>query len=266
MRDHMHAYAGMPANALGRSNQQLGELGRSLLAKMSDGSTHGDREYIARSPDPVATVQETERRRIAADLHDGLGQMLTLLSMDLRSAKTAAIASGMVGPALNSALDRAYSCARQAIAELRRSVMDLYPSMLDDLGLVASVSSVLREVRESAPELAVESRIAVNEKDVPKALHIVAFRIIQEAVNNTLKHAQASRLDVDFTSGAGYLSLTIEDDGCGIASALQAKSGHGAGIEGMIRRARASGGVIDICSESGTGTRIAVIWKTTALP
>lgn len=214
--------------------------------------------------DCVSTIQELERRRIAADLHDGLGQVLTMLAIELRGAKaTAASCSGFI-PALGLALDRACLSARHAIDELHRTVMDLYPSMLDDLGLIASISFILREARVVRPQLHVDADIAASDNEVPFALRIVAFRILQEAVNNVLKHANAHILTVEFSAGKHNLSLIITDDGCGIPQSGMRERGHSSGIIGMIRRVHDSGGTIDITSSAGQGTTISVGWSIAA--
>jgi signal transduction histidine kinase len=191
--------------------------------------------------------------------------MLTVLTMELRSAKTLAISCNPFVPALGAALERAYASARQAIDELRRSVMDLYPSMLDDLGIVASLSAILREAREAYPRMRIDADITVSDAQVPAALRIVAFRVVQEAVNNALKHSGAQFLNVIFSCKNDFLALSIVDDGQGIATKILQELRHCSGVSGMVRRVRASGGEIEISSVVGSGTRIAVTWNTVSL-
>lgn len=184
-----------------------------------------------------------------------------MLAIELCSAKaTAASCSGFM-PALGIALDHACSSARHAIDELHRTVMDLYPSMLDDLGLVASISFILREAREARPQLQVDADISISDNEVPSELRIVAFRILQEAVNNVLKHADAHLLTVAFSAGARHLSLVIADDGAGMPKSCMRERGPSSGIVGMIRRVHDSGGAIEITSSLGKGTRIGVEWS-----
>lgn len=188
--------------------------------------------------------------------------MLTILTIELGSAKTAAVGCTPLVPALGIALERAYASARQAVDELRRSVTNLYPSMLDDLGVVASISAILREAHEADPRLRVEADITVNDIEVPSALRIVVFRVVQEAVNNVLKHAEAKLLKVKFFYTGGYLSLSIIDDGRGIAPKGMQERRPCSGITGMIRRVQASDGDIQIVSSKGAGTKISVAWNT----
>lgn len=210
----------------------------------------------------VSAVQETERRRIASELHDGLGQMLTILTIELGSAKTAAVHCTPLVPALGIALERAYASACQAVDELRRSVTNLYPSMLDDLGVVASISAILREAHEADPRLLVEADITVSDTEIPSELRIIVFRVVQEAVNNVLKHAEAQLLKVKFFYNSGYLSLSITDNGRGIAPKSMQEHRPCSGMSGMIRRVKASDGDIQIVSSRGTGTTIAAVWNT----
>jgi two-component system NarL family sensor kinase len=211
--------------------------------------------------DQVMAIQERERQRIASDLHDGVGQLLTLMLIDLHSAKTAIGKVDVGTSGLQACLERACTGARQAMDELRRSVMELYPSILDDIGLTASLTCLLREVREAQPLLQVEAVVSVCDSQVPAPLQIVAYRILQESVNNVLKHAHATRLKIRFWMDADRLILTIRDDGCGISAADRQGRTGGAGLRGMRRRVMASGGKIDITSEYGKGTDIRVSWS-----
>jgi two-component system NarL family sensor kinase len=203
-------------------------------------------------------VQENERQRVASDLHDGLGQILTLLTMELGNAADAAKAPGGFGVA--SAINRAADYARSAINELRRSIMNLYPTMLDDLGLAAALSSLIREIRAAEPAMAITAHLAIADQDVPIGIQIPVFRIVQEALNNVLKHARARTLTVRFELIGGTIWLTIQDDGKGIGADQQNEVRHRSGVAGMIRRAKVSGGDLDLHSEEGRGTTVQASW------
>jgi signal transduction histidine kinase len=205
-------------------------------------------------------IQEGERRRIASELHDGLGQKLSLLLMELRNATQAVAGWGGDAATANASLERASIGARSVINELRRSVMALYPSILDDLGLVAGLSWMLREVSETQPGLSIESSLPADDADVPRRLHITVFRIVQEALNNVLKHAHAKEFHVVLHGSTTGVTLMIEDDGCGIADPDVAMLIHRGGLAGMMRRARAAGGDFRIVTEQGGGTGITVFW------
>jgi len=236
-------------------------IGIDLLDESSEAGYHQRLAWA----DQILAIQEEERRRIASDLHDGLGQLLTLMSMDLHRLKQAIGSKAATIPVLRASLDRACIGARQAMTELRRSVMELYPSILEDLGLAASLTCLLREVREAQPMLEVDAMITVRDSQVPDALQIVAYRVLQESVNNVLKHAHATRLQVRFGIEAGHLFLTVQDDGCGISEVARHMRKGGAGLRGMRRRVMASGGTIGITSEYGRGTDIRVSWDNIPL-
>lgn len=206
-------------------------------------------------------VQERERQRIAMDLHDGLGQALTLIKLELANA-TSLLGNLDVNPDAHASLLRARSKLQDALGELRRTVMDLRPSMIDDLGILPTLSWFFREMETTAPHIAIEKYIAVREVDVDAPLRITIFRIVQEAVNNIIKHAHADRIQVILCKAGSILYLQIQDNGCGfdLSAAGNLHCSRG-GIGGMMRRARASAGECFIASSTGGGTRISVSWK-----
>jgi signal transduction histidine kinase len=209
------------------------------------------------------SIQESERRRIAVDLHDGLGQTLSLVKLSIEEAarSVAAEASSKVA----AALERLGPTVKSALAELRRISMNLRPSTLDDLGILATLSWYFREFESACPNVKLERDIGVAEADVPQSLRISIFRIVQEATNNALKHARAERIRVCLRSAGGALELTIEDDGRGFdpqAAATQSDFSHGLGLQSMRERAELSGGSYEIDSLPGKGTRIRVGWPS----
>jgi signal transduction histidine kinase len=161
----------------------------------------------------------------------------------------------------SASLERASEGARSVIEELRRSVMALYPSILDDLGLAASLSWMLRDLCKAQPGLHVDPHILLADAEVPKRLHITVFRIVQEAVNNVLKHANAKTLTVVLGGAATTVALMIRDDGCGIENAAWGKPVHSGGLVGIMRRANSSGGAFEIATGRGSGTCITVTWQ-----
>ncbi len=206
------------------------------------------------------TIQEAERRRIAADLHDGLGQTLSLVKLAIeeaaRSAKTGA--TGKVA----ATLERLAPTVKLALSELRRMSMNLRPSTLDDLGIVATLSWYFREIEAACSEaLVLERDIGVSEADVPNVLKIAIFRTVQEATNNALKHARSGRIRVSLTKRDKALELAIEDDGKGFDLGDAATDfEHGLGLQSMRERAQLSGAQFEIDSAPGRGTRVRVRW------
>ena len=205
------------------------------------------------------TIQESERRRIAADLHDGLGQTLSLVKLSIEEAARSSRngSSSMVAATLESLAPT----VKLALVELRRISMNLRPSTLDDLGIVATLSWYFREFEAACPSVKVERDISVAEAEVPDLLKIAIFRIVQEATSNALKHARSERIKVGLHSREGALELFIEDNGQGFDTGSAGTDfSHGLGLQSMRERAELSGGAYAIDSAPGKGTCIRVRW------
>jgi PAS domain S-box-containing protein len=210
------------------------------------------------------TIQETERRRIAVDLHDGLGQTLSLVKLSIEEA-TSSLASRAAEHVVK-ALERLRPQVKSALAELRRISMNLRPSTLDDLGIVATLSWYFREFEAACPGMTIERDITAKESEVPNPLKIAIFRIVQEATSNALKHAKADSIKVSLASANGHLDLLIEDNGRGVDPASVAEHrdfNHGMGLQSMKERAELSGARYEFTSAPGKGTRIHVQWPLT---
>lgn len=212
-------------------------------------------------PDELLLIQEKERQRIAAELHDGLGQMLTLLKLELCNAGSMLSTEHAQLAELAASLRRARAHAGNAMEELRRTVMDLYPSMLDDLGIGATLSWFVRELEQAGTRMTIDFTLQAPDAQVPAPLRVAVFRVLQEAVNNVLKHAQARRLRIGFTATGGILTLLVEDDGSGFAPpSAGLLSRAGGGLAGIIKRVNGSGGKCMIDSAIGQGTRVLASW------
>lgn len=208
----------------------------------------------------LLTLLDEERQRIALDLHDGLGQILTLINLQLREA-TSILSNKFDAPnEVVAPLMQAEALVLDAIAELRRTAMDLYPTVLSDLGIIAALRWFLRELENTKTGMIIDLVLDVHERQVPPHLRIIIFRILQEGVNNVIKHAHARKMRIGFGNNAGRLTLTIEDDGVGCAAAGNAPSCGGLGLKGIVKRAHRSGGTCNIRSDVGCGTSVIVSW------
>ncbi|MDB5811730.1 MAG: hypothetical protein JWN94_3852 [Betaproteobacteria bacterium] len=208
------------------------------------------------------SIQEMERKRVASDLHDGLGQSLSLLKMKLESAVKAAKTGAMREASM--ALQELVPRVTHVMDDLRNIAMNLRPAIIDEVGVRATMSWFIREIEESGTKVKVDKDINVAESDVPQPLKIAIFRILQEAANNALKHAQAERLKISLglCNGGEVLELCIEDDGAGF-DPLMVEAGaldHGLGLQSMRERAELLGGSFALVSRTGKGTQIRVRW------
>ena len=209
------------------------------------------------------TIQESERRRIAMDLHDGLGQTLSLVKLSIEDAARSA-RDGIPGKAA-ATLERLAPTVKSALAELRRIAMNLRPATLDDLGILSTLAWYFREIEATCPNITLERDIGVKESEVAELLKITIFRIVQEATSNALKHAGADRIKVCLSNEGDTLELLIEDTGCGFDPAAAAGGrdfSHGIGLQSMKERAELSGASYEIQSAPGKGTSICVRWPS----
>lgn len=196
---------------------------------------------------------EIERRQTAGELHDGVGQKLTLLISGLRSAKSCRANEDSTGR--DNGFQR---LAEDALAEVRRLCLGLRPSLLDDLGLAPALERLIEDVR-AHHSIAVTLDIGGLTGKLPEGVATAAFRIVQEALANVVKHSQARAAAVTVRRAGGDLLVEVVDDGRGIAPAVlrTPPAGH-LGLRGMRERAALMGGVCEIESAAGRGACIRV--------
>ncbi len=218
-------------------------------------------EELKRLSGVLVTIQEDERRRIALDLHDGLGQSLSLIK--LAAQKTAGkVADGKTDEAIDL-LDQISHRIREALADVRRVATELRPSILDDLGILPTLSWFFREFEAMCGHIAVEKTLDIKEEDVPVPLKITLYRILQEATSNIIKHAEADRVWVSLYRNEHGLHLHIEDNGRGFNPYCIECSNDtckGLGLSSMQERVSLSGGSYHLDSSPGFGTRIQASW------
>jgi signal transduction histidine kinase len=227
------------------------------------GTPHADSNWMASQ---LLSIQENERRRIAADLHDGLGQSLTMIKFALAESMRL-LSSGAIGEASNS-LQQLKLKAHEALEEMRHVIMDLRPPMLDDLGILPTLNWYFRELESVCPTLKVEKEFAIFESDIPDFLKVAIYRIVQEASSNTVKYANAGMVRVSLTQDGDTLKFSMEDNGDGfdISKIVPRNgSGRGLGLLSMKERANLSGGKCVMESVPGKGTRIGVSWNLSKL-
>jgi PAS domain S-box-containing protein len=209
----------------------------------------------------LLTVQEKERQRIARELHDGIGQSLTSIKFLVENTLTAV--RNRVSKKGLRFLQQAITMVQTTVEEVRSISMDLRPSMLDDLGILPTLSWLCRQFRAAHLGIVVETDIQVAEADIPGALKTSIFRIVQEAMNNVAKHASADRVRISLTRLDGRLELVVEDNGRGFdPEALASEDGarSGFGLASMRERAELSSGTFRIESRRGGGTAAQVAW------
>ncbi|MDA8265687.1 MAG: GAF domain-containing protein [Actinomycetota bacterium] len=192
-------------------------------------------------------LQELDRRRIAADIHDGISQRLVSAWYHLKAAQSAPDTT--TSRAEMEAVDGLLS---DALDEARRAIVGLHPAVLDDLGLTAAITSVSASL---GTDLAIDLDLA----ELELASHVEAslFRIVQEALQNVVKHASASRVAISLAAGAEGVKLAISDDGRGF-DPDSARAATSYGLSGIHERARVLGASFELCSRSGDGTTLLI--------
>jgi len=197
----------------------------------------------------LVDAQEQERRAIARELHDQVGQSLTALLMDVQNISDAS----QPPPSFTDGLRKIKILAEECVAEVRNMALLLRPSMLDDLGLIAALQWQGREAsrRYGLVVDIIDDHFADN---LPEEHRTCVYRIVQEAIHNCVKHAHAHHLRVVVEDDSDRLILAIEDDGVG----FDARRHRGMGFLGMHERVTRLGGVFQVDSAPGRGTRLHV--------
>ncbi|GAB4204985.1 MAG: hypothetical protein OHK0022_30650 [Roseiflexaceae bacterium] len=247
------------AEALRSSEQQLRQSHEELERRVQE-RTAALLEAQVRLQQLVGAVvraQEDERQRVARELHDTLGQFLTALTLRLTLLQQ----TPGIMPAVRTGLAELHRVAGQIDAELDRMTMELRPPALDDLGLEDALHDYTREwAGASGVAIDVLARGLDNGR-LPPAVETTVYRIVQEALTNVLKHAQASRVSVILERRDDRLRAIVEDNGRGFdpdALSGQGKNGRQMGLLGMAERATLAGGELSVESAPGSGTTIYV--------
>jgi two-component system sensor histidine kinase UhpB len=190
-------------------------------------------------------AQEDERRRIAQELHDEVGQSLTAVVLTLTRAE-----EGAPSAALREEIRSARETARSSLDEVRRVARRLRPGLLDDLGLLASLSALASDHAKVTGAI-VDRRFDPALPKLPDEVELVVFRIAQEALTNVARHADAQHVSVSLHRYGDRLRLSIGDDGVGIGNAAE-----GAGLRGMRERSLLVHGQLELGGDRRNGTTV----------
>jgi signal transduction histidine kinase len=201
----------------------------------------------------LVEAQEKERRHLARELHDEVGQNLTVAEMNIRNA----LKQSRSQQSWNR-LKEALNSVEQVLDQVRDLSLELRPSMLDDLGLEPALRWYLKRQAESA---GIKADVHTDHLDrrLDPVIETECFRVTQEAVNNVVKHAKAHNVTVDLRRTDGNLDLLIRDDGVGFdvdAVREQAVHGNSLGLLSMEERAALAGGGLEFKSAPGEGTEV----------
>ena len=199
----------------------------------------------------LVEAREDERRRIARELHDDLGQRLTALKMELASLR-----QGLAGRAAEGRIGAMLELLDETVASVRRIAADLRPLMLDDLGLNAAIEWL---ARDAARRMGVEVTVRLGEGDPPldERASIALYRMVQEALTNVARHAHATEAHIDIHDVGDTLVLSVRDNGIGFPDSAMQKEGS-FGLMGIRERAFMLGGEMEVDNPPDGGGRLVV--------
>jgi PAS domain S-box-containing protein len=209
----------------------------------------------------LLSAQEDERKRIARELHDSVGQSLAAMKFKLESTLDQ-VRQGETGTSIES-LEALVPLLQQLSDEVRRIHTDLRPSLLDDLGIVLTISWFCREFESLYSDIRIEKAIHIEEEEVPGRFKIVIFRVLQEALHNVAKHSKAKLVRVFLRGTDGHIELLVKDEGQGFdVEGQRSEKGlsTGFGLISMKERTELSGGAFSVESSKDRGTTIRALW------
>ncbi|MEW9553698.1 sensor histidine kinase [Nonomuraea sp. NPDC050783] len=217
---------------------------------------------LQRSRERILTTREEERRRLRRDLHDGLGQTLSAMAMTINMARLSLKSSP---EAADELLRELHAGMAAVTGDIRELVYGLRPPALDDLGLARAVRDLAGQPAPDpavGAELAVEVEVEGDLGDLPAAVEVAVYRIVQEALTNVRKHAAASGVRIVLQRERSVLRVLVADDGKGLPEGVR----PGIGLGSMRERAAELGGICVVSGEPGGGTRVEVMFPLLTAP
>ena len=197
-------------------------------------------------------AQEEERKRIARELHDGVGQALYSILVGLN-----VIGQDNLTDPIKQHVNDLLQMTSKAMEEVKRMALELRPSALDDLGLLPALRSLMKRVEKSF-QIQVEMHVQGEKRRYSAAMETALYRIVQEAMTNTAKYGKASQLGIVFENREKEVVVTVVDDGVGFDVEQALNAGKGLGLFGMRERAQLLGGTVDIRSAPDDGTTVII--------
>ncbi|MGE3978249.1 MAG: ATP-binding protein [Nitrospira sp.] len=253
--------------------QQLADLNQSLITEIADRKEteqslraseaalqarerqlQQNREELRALAGQLLTAQEEDRRRISRDLHDHINQRLAMLTLDLRQMEKDPLTDFNH---LRDEIRRVSECVTLISDDVRQMAYRFHPSILDDLGLVKAVRSL---VDDFSTRTGIQSNYVYNDpvSALPDEVTIGIYRIVQESLSNVARHAQASQVEVEVMCDEEMIDLSIRDDGVGFDLEQSRKPGGHLGLLSMKERVRLAHGTLEVESRPGYGTHIRV--------
>jgi PAS domain S-box-containing protein len=238
-----------------RPVRMVGSMMDITERKRAEQELRTQREQLWALSQRLLEVQETERRYLARELHDELGQLLTAAKLTLQAVQRARSVSN-----IRTMLRDGVGLLDQCLAQVRSLSLELRPSLLDDLGLAAALRWYVDRQAERAGFVA-RLEEEIGDRRLPTEIETTCFRVAQEALTNIARHARATRVSVELAQRNGHLELIVRDDGAGFEVArarARAAAGGSLGLLGMEERVSLARGQLAVSSVPGRGTEVRV--------
>ena len=225
---------------------------------------HAERR-LREIPSMLIGAQEEERRRLASELHDSIGQTLAALKFRIEFILDTLRKSENKDAAIR-ATEEFIPVLQRSIEETRTIYMGLRPKVLEDFGIIAALRWYRNEMLKLYPDRHIEIDFRGDESQIPGHLNVPIFRIAQEALNNTSKHSKAEWVEIELAVEAAGIELRVSDDGIGmdVDRILKSETAKSLGLEGMRERAEMFGGRLSIESGPDEGTTVRAFWADEA--
>lgn len=247
---------------LTKAEEELKRARDSLELRVQERTTEFTElnKELRQVPSKLIAVQEEERKRLASELHDSIGQTLAALKFNVEMALS--VLTRGDGERAQEILQKFVPTLQRSIEETRTIYTGLRPKMLEEMGLLPTIAWLCREFQALYPNIHIELNMDLSEEKVAENLKIVIFRILQEALNNVVKHSKSEWVDVSLLGKGEDVELVIADDGVGIDfNYLESNDfAKTLGLTGMRERAELSRGILSINSAPGEGTTVRVVW------
>jgi signal transduction histidine kinase len=246
--------------ALAQANLDL--RNEVIRREVAEKQLRTSRDELAVLSAQLIRAQEGERKRIAQELHDSVGQSLSAVKYTVERALELLRQPKKGGSA--AVLELAVKRIQETAESIRAISMNLRPAILDDLGVASALRWFCRDFEETYPSLTVSVELGVEDRDVPDRLATVVYRCAQELFNNVAKHADANVVRVHLVMAEHELQLIVEDDGVGVEASTSEERYRGSGLRNLRERAQMTGGSFSIASVKGGGTLARLSWPLTS--
>lgn len=238
-------------------NQKIVTMGKILNFIREHKEDNEEKEEVSKDGISILQAQERDRKRIAMDLHDSTVQSLTNV---VHKAEYCSKMLERDPVQVKLELDSMMENVRKTIQDMRNIIYDLRPMSIDDLGLVPTIHRFIEQQEQNYEDIdfSISVKSETDEVDLPSVVTITIFRIIQEACNNIIKHANAKNVALEIFYKEDCLAVTVTDDGDGFQIDEEKKKTNGFGLSIMRERAQLLGGTLNINSFLSEGTSVEV--------